>query len=110
MTHSHALDFALTERDLARDDFAYLGLIGSLSKRAQFEQRLARARHARRRASSAMTCPIGVARRSAARSPARSPSPSPRELLQVRERARDRARADRGTARDARRNAQRDGR
>ena len=29
MTHSHALDFELVARDLARDDCRYLGLIGS---------------------------------------------------------------------------------
>ena len=40
MTHSHALDFELTARILARGDFAYLGLIGSASKRAQFEKKL----------------------------------------------------------------------
>lgn len=60
MTHSHAQDEALAERILTRDDFAYFGLIGSLSKRRQFEQRLAtrgmpRSRFAR------MVCPIGVA-------------------------------------------------
>jgi xanthine dehydrogenase accessory factor len=40
-THSHALDLALVEAALARDDWAYVGLIGSKSKRAQFERRLA---------------------------------------------------------------------
>ncbi len=60
MTHSHALDQALTERILKRDDFAYFGLIGSMSKRRQFERRLldrgvSPAQLAR------MRCPIGVA-------------------------------------------------
>ena len=60
MTHSHALDETLAERILAREDFAYFGLIGSQAKRRQFEKRLAargmdRARFAR------MTCPIGIA-------------------------------------------------
>lgn len=59
MTHAHALDETLTERILQRNDFAYLGLIGSTSKRKQFERRLAmrgmdRARFDR------LTCPIGV--------------------------------------------------
>ncbi|HEX6792715.1 MAG TPA: xanthine dehydrogenase accessory protein XdhC [Casimicrobiaceae bacterium] len=40
-THSHALDLALVEAALARSDWAYVGLIGSKSKRAQFERRLA---------------------------------------------------------------------
>ena len=39
-THSHALDLSLVEAALARDDWAYVGLIGSKSKRAQFERRL----------------------------------------------------------------------
>jgi len=39
-THSHALDLALVEAALARDDWAYVGLIGSKSKRAQFERKL----------------------------------------------------------------------
>ena len=47
MTHNHALDFAIVEAALARDDFAYFGLIGSKSKRAQFARRLARPRRRR---------------------------------------------------------------
>jgi xanthine dehydrogenase accessory factor len=38
MTHSHGLDFTLCEAVLQRDDFAYLGLIGSRTKRARFER------------------------------------------------------------------------
>jgi xanthine dehydrogenase accessory protein XdhC len=38
VTHSHALDFSLCEAVLRRGDFAYLGLIGSKSKRRQFER------------------------------------------------------------------------
>ena len=40
-THSHPLDFALVEAALARDDWRYLGMIGSKAKRAQLERRLA---------------------------------------------------------------------
>ncbi len=58
MTHSHALDFELTRRLLTRDDFRYFGLIGSASKRAQFERRL-RARDIRADALKRITCPIG---------------------------------------------------
>lgn len=59
MSHSHALDERLSARILRRADFAYFGLIGSLSKRRQFERRLvARGVAAERLA--AMTCPIGV--------------------------------------------------
>jgi len=59
MTHSHALDFELSARILARDDFAYFGLIGSASKRAQFEKRLA-ARGSTSAAMARITCPIGI--------------------------------------------------
>jgi len=59
MTHSHALDFELTSAILKRDDFLYFGLIGSRSKRAQFERRLA-ARDVATMAVERMTCPIGV--------------------------------------------------
>ncbi len=59
MTHSHPQDETLTERILARDDFAYFGLIGSVSKRRQFERRL-EARGTPRARLAAMTCPIGI--------------------------------------------------
>jgi xanthine dehydrogenase accessory factor len=42
MTHDHALDYALCQRILERNDFAWLGLIGSKSKGARFRSRLAR--------------------------------------------------------------------
>jgi xanthine dehydrogenase accessory factor len=59
MTHSHPLDQALAEHILRRTDFGWFGLIGSATKRRQFERRLAErgidpARFAD------MTCPIGV--------------------------------------------------
>jgi xanthine dehydrogenase accessory protein XdhC len=38
MTHSHALDFAITELALGRGDLAYVGLIGSRTKRRRFER------------------------------------------------------------------------
>ncbi len=38
LTHSHALDFELCAAMLERGDFAYLGLIGSATKRARFER------------------------------------------------------------------------
>jgi len=59
MTHSHAVDETLTERILLRTDFAYFGLIGSNSKRRQFERRLA-ARGMPAERFAAMTCPIGL--------------------------------------------------
>ena len=41
MTHSHALDLAIVEAVLRRGDAGFLGLIGSRTKRARFEHRLA---------------------------------------------------------------------
>lgn len=57
-THSHALDFTVLHAALARDDWRYLGLIGSKSKRAQFERRLL-ARGLAPESSLRFTCPIG---------------------------------------------------
>ncbi len=59
MTHSHALDFDICVRALRRDDLAYVGLIGSETKRRRFIKRfrdhgLARTEIVR------LTCPIGV--------------------------------------------------
>lgn len=59
MTHSHAQDFAIVEAALARDDFAYIGLIGSGPKRRQLAQRLA-ARGLPAEAMARVTCPIGA--------------------------------------------------
>jgi xanthine dehydrogenase accessory factor len=42
MTHDHGLDYALCRKVLERNDFAWLGLIGSKSKGARFRSRLAR--------------------------------------------------------------------
>ena len=59
MTHSHPLDQALAEVILRRGDFRYFGLIGSTSKRRQFERRLA-ARGLLATALGRMVCPIGI--------------------------------------------------
>jgi xanthine dehydrogenase accessory factor len=58
MTHSHALDYRLAEAALRRGDMAYVGLIGSATKRAGFASSF------RRAGGSAETlgrliCPIG---------------------------------------------------
>jgi xanthine dehydrogenase accessory factor len=42
MSHSHPLDYALCHALLERNDFAWLGLIGSMSKAARFRSRLTR--------------------------------------------------------------------
>ncbi|MBU9321241.1 xanthine dehydrogenase accessory protein XdhC [Burkholderia gladioli] len=59
MTHNHALDFALAERILRRDDFAYFGMIGSRTKRVKFERRLIDRGVPPERVAD-MVCPIGV--------------------------------------------------
>jgi xanthine dehydrogenase accessory factor len=56
MTHSHDLDLALVERLLKRGDLAYVGLIGSASKRARFEARL----RAKGIDPAPLVCPIGI--------------------------------------------------
>jgi xanthine dehydrogenase accessory factor len=60
MTHSHALDQRLTEAILARADVGWFGLIGSKTKRVQFERRMA-ARGLPQHRIDAMACPIGLA-------------------------------------------------
>jgi xanthine dehydrogenase accessory factor len=59
MTHDHGLDQRLCEQILRRDDFAYFGLIGSRSKRRNFETRLQR-RGVDVEKFKRMTCPIGI--------------------------------------------------
>lgn len=51
-THDHGLDFLLTEAALERGDAAYVGLIGSATKRARFERQYGGP-------AEALTCPIG---------------------------------------------------
>ncbi len=60
LTHSHALDFEIVEAALRRGDAAYVGLIGSATKRARFE-RWFRARGRDTGALPRLTCPIGAA-------------------------------------------------
>jgi xanthine dehydrogenase accessory protein XdhC len=59
LTHSHDLDFSLTERILRRSDFSYLGLIGSRTKRNTFERRLEQ-RGVSEALRERITCPIGI--------------------------------------------------
>jgi xanthine dehydrogenase accessory factor len=59
MTHNHARDLALAERILRRGDFAFFGMIGSRTKRRQFEHRLA-ARGLDPSVIARMHCPIGI--------------------------------------------------
>jgi xanthine dehydrogenase accessory factor len=59
MTHSHALDQRLCEAILARSDVGWFGLIGSHTKRVQFERRMA-ARGLPQDRIANMVCPIGL--------------------------------------------------
>jgi xanthine dehydrogenase accessory factor len=59
MTHSHPLDFEICDRVLRRGDARYCGLIGSLSKRRQFEKRY-RQQGMPQAMLDQLVCPIGV--------------------------------------------------
>lgn len=85
MTHSHPLDFEICDAVLRRGDFAYCGLIGSVSKRRRFErdmrkQGLPDAQLER------LTCPIGVTG-IASKKPADIAIAVAAELLRVRDTA-----------------------
>ncbi|WP_111558691.1 xanthine dehydrogenase accessory protein XdhC [Paracoccus sediminilitoris] len=54
LTHDHALDFLLAAEALSRPDLAYVGMIGSATKRAQFT------RFAKGIDTSRLVCPIGA--------------------------------------------------
>ena len=58
-THDHGLDYALASAGLAGGGFAYLGLIGSRTKRARFMSRL-RDDGFSEAALTRLTCPIGL--------------------------------------------------
>jgi xanthine dehydrogenase accessory factor len=59
MTHSHPLDQDICEAVLRRGDAAYLGLIGSKTKKAQFLKRL-KAKGLSQEKLNELTCPIGL--------------------------------------------------
>ena len=86
MTHSHALDFDICDRILRRDDYAYCGLIGSLSKRRRFEKRF-RAQDMPEAALARLVCPIGVAGISG-KKPAEIAVAASAEILQAYEKVR----------------------
>jgi len=83
LTHSHPLDYEICERVLQRGDFAYCGLIGSVSKRRRFERAM------RKQGMSGfllkrLTCPIGVSG-IASKKPADIAVAVAAELLRVRD-------------------------
>jgi xanthine dehydrogenase accessory factor len=84
MTHSHALDLAIVAAALPDARFPYVGLIGSATKRAVFERRLAEF-GVTAEAIARLVCPIGVAG-IAGKAPAVIAASVAAELLQVRER------------------------
>ena len=59
MTHSHALDLDLTAAALRAGRFAYVGLIGSQTKRARFARAMSKIGIARERIDR-LVCPIGL--------------------------------------------------
>ncbi len=59
MTHSHQLDLAIVTTALKQHRFPYVGLIGSKSKRARFERRMAAA-GILQASIAQLVCPIGI--------------------------------------------------
>jgi xanthine dehydrogenase accessory factor len=57
LTHSHALDLEIVEAVIRRADAGYLGLIGSLTKRAVFTNRLEQ----KGLSAASIHCPVGIA-------------------------------------------------
>ncbi len=62
LTHDHALDFLIAREALARGDAAYVGMIGSRTKRMQYERWLHRAEGGAVDAGD-LVCPIGASGR-----------------------------------------------
>ena len=60
LTHDHALDFLIVAEALKRDDAAYVGMIGSKTKRRRFESQFLRAGGSKA-VLAQLTCPIGGA-------------------------------------------------
>ncbi len=83
MTHSHPVDQEICARVLQREDFAYCGLIGSLSKRRRFE-RLMKKQGISERLLERLVCPVGIAG-VGGRKPAEIAIAVAAEVLQVRD-------------------------
>ena len=58
LTHDHALDFLLSAEALERPDAAYVGMIGSATKRTKFERFCAA--HSPTTPTTRLVCPIGA--------------------------------------------------
>jgi len=83
MTHSHALDFDICDRILRRNDAAYCGLIGSVTKRRRFEKRY-RGQDMPQALIDKLVCPIGVTG-IGGKKPAEIAVAAAAEILQARE-------------------------
>ncbi len=59
MTHDHSLDFLIVSEALGRDDAAYIGMIGSKSKRATFRSWYLKQEGGIASKFDRLTCPIG---------------------------------------------------
>ncbi|MFL6696294.1 MAG: xanthine dehydrogenase accessory protein XdhC [Vitreoscilla sp.] len=59
LTHDHALDLRIVEAALRRDDAAFVGVIGSKTKRERFRHRLAQRGLSEERVAR-MQCPVGL--------------------------------------------------
>lgn len=59
LTHDHALDFLIVQTALARKDAAYVGMIGSKTKRASFASWYVKEADGNRRDLDRLVCPIG---------------------------------------------------
>lgn len=61
MTHDHGLDYAIVSAALRRGDLAFVGLIGSMTKRRRFEHRL-RQDGCTAEQIAGLRCPLGLTR------------------------------------------------
>ena len=61
LTHDHALDFLSVAEALKRDDAAYVGMIGSKTKKATFRSWYLREAGGGEEAFARLVCPIGGA-------------------------------------------------
>jgi xanthine dehydrogenase accessory factor len=87
MTHSHPLDLAVVAAALREDRFPYVGVIGSVTKRARFESQLRAAGHAEAEIAG-LVCPIGAIGGLSAKEPAAIAAMTTAELLLADEAAR----------------------
>jgi xanthine dehydrogenase accessory factor len=92
MTHSHQLDLAIADKALRREDLAYVGVIGSKTKRARFISRLVAAGHPAS-VRDRLVCPIGAGGPTS-RLPSVIAAATAVELLVADERARAASRPD----------------